>query len=61
MLKILFKGCKRTIRAHKLIRVDPAASNSDTVVDSAVTVYQIHLDKGWANYGLRGYFAAKRT
>jgi len=27
--------------------VDLAASNTDTLVDSDVTVYPIHIDQGW--------------
>jgi len=33
--------------------VDPATSNSETLVDSAVTVYQVNIDQGSPNYSLR--------
>jgi len=33
--------------------VDPATSNSETLVDSAVTVYQVNVDQGSPNYSLR--------
>jgi len=48
MLKTLFRRCKQHQIVHKKQTVDPAAYNSDTFVDTAVTVYPIHVGEGGA-------------
>jgi len=49
MLKAPFRGCRQHQMVRKKQKVDPAAPNSDTLADSAVTVYPIHTDfeKEW--------------
>ena len=44
MLKALFRRCKQYQIVCNEQTVNPAASNSDTLVDSAVTVYLIYID-----------------
>jgi len=50
MLKTLFRGYKQHQIVCKKQPGDPGASNSDTVVDSAVTVYPIHIDQWFSTF-----------
>jgi len=44
MLKTLFRRCKKYKLGRQKLTVDPTTSYSDNLVDSAVTVYPIHID-----------------
>jgi len=44
MLKIVVRVCKRYWIARKQQTVDPTPFNSNTLVDSGVTVYPIHIE-----------------
>jgi len=44
MLKTLFRRYQQYLIIRKKQMIDPAAFNSNTLVDSAVTVYPIHVD-----------------
>ena len=44
MLKTLFRRCKQYQIVYKKQTVNPATSNSDTLVDSAVAIYPIHIN-----------------
>jgi len=54
MLMTLFKGCKPQQIVRKKQTVDPAASNCDTLIEPAVTVYprglQTFLSEGHISY-----------
>ena len=54
MLKTLCKGCKQYQIIEKEQVLDLAASNSGTLVNSAVNVYKIHIDYevGWLKHTL---------
>jgi len=51
MLKTLLIRWKKRQIAHKNQMVDHGASNSDTLVDMAVTVYPIHADQDFSTCG----------
>jgi len=44
MLKTLLRRCKQHQIAREKQTVDPAATSSDTLIDSTVTVYPIRMD-----------------
>jgi len=41
--------------------IDPAASNSDILVDLAVTVYPIHIDQAFSNCGLQPHLGSQNN
>ena len=63
VLKTLLRSCMHAvaIRTQKAKQtVHPAVSNSDTLVDASVTVYQIHIDQGSSKFLGENYIATEQ-